>query len=194
MRWWVGKERWVWLARERTSEGSERSSRRAERGLCAAHSRSGAPCFTFILTTNMIAYQPISCQPILPSEFGCLWVTPADRGPAMCASPLLSRKTPVSPKLQLSVGRFSTMVMSLWVQVTSAAWADQAGVSVREQNAMSGWHANAPPRAVSEAPAERRRGFARLTPGAERRASPRQQTRSCQPASPQNSAGCGHFC
>ena len=55
----------MWLARERASEGSERSSRRAEEGVCAAHSRSGAPCFTFILTTNMIACQPI----ILSSEF-----------------------------------------------------------------------------------------------------------------------------
>ena len=35
---WVGKERWVWLARERASEGGERSSRRAEGKVCAAHS------------------------------------------------------------------------------------------------------------------------------------------------------------
>ena len=64
----------------------------------------------------------------------------------------------------------------LWVQVTSAAWADQAGVGGWEKDAVCGWRANAPPRAVSDAPAERRRGCARLTPGAERRASPQQQT------------------
>ena len=46
----------------------------------------------------------------------CLWVTPVDRGPDMCASPLLSRKTPVSPKLQLFVGRFSAMAISLWAR------------------------------------------------------------------------------
>ena len=62
---WVGKERWVWLARERASEGSERSSRRAEEGVCAAHSRSGAPCFTS-LTTNKIVPANLS----LSSEFG----------------------------------------------------------------------------------------------------------------------------
>ena len=183
-------------------------------------------------TTNKIV--PTSHQSLLRIRLNV--VTSAGRGPVMCASPLLSRKTPVSPKLQLSVGRFSALVVSLWartlrgcgaaaaqsenfchkcqtylrnkdsnswrhlqlhplaagrlaadpatgvwVQVTSAAWADQAGAGGREKNAGCGWRANAPPRAVSEAPAERRRGCARLAPGAERRASPRQQTGSCQP-------------
>ena len=49
-------------------------------------------------------------------------------------------------------------------------------ISTTKKNASCGWRANAPPRAVSEAPAKRRRGCARLTPGAERRASPQQQT------------------
>ena len=54
------------LARERASEGGERSSRRAEGVVCAAHSKSGVPCFTSILTPNMITCQPIN----LSSEFG----------------------------------------------------------------------------------------------------------------------------
>ena len=43
-------------------------------------------------------------------------VTSADRGPVMCASPLLSRKTPVSPKLQLFL-RYSAVILalSLWL-------------------------------------------------------------------------------
>ena len=52
----------------------------------------------------------------------------------------------------------------LWVQVTSAAWADQAGAGGWEKNSGCGWRANAPPRAVSEAPAERRGRCVRLTP------------------------------
>ena len=88
----------------------------------------------------------------------------------------------------------------LWVQVTSAAWADQAGAGGREKNAGCGWRANAPPRAESEAPAERRRGCARLAPGAERRASPLNSTNKIVPTNHQsflrirNSADCGPFC
>ena len=43
-------------------------------------------------------------------------VPSADRGLGMCASPLLYWKTPVYPKLQLSVGRFSVLVVSLWAR------------------------------------------------------------------------------
>ena len=53
-------------------------------------------------------------------------VPSADRGPVMCASPLLSRKTPVSPKLQLSVGRFSALVVSPWARALRSCGAAAA--------------------------------------------------------------------
>ena len=98
-----------WRANAPPRAVSEAPAEAAEEGVCAARSRSGAPCFTS--TTNRIVSTNQSLLRIRLTV-----VTSADRGPAMCASPLLSRKTPVSPKLQLSVGRFSTLVISLWAR------------------------------------------------------------------------------
>ena len=101
----------------------------------------------------------------------------------------------------LAAGRLAAdPATGLWVQLTSAAWADQASAGGREKNAVGGWRANAPPRAESEAPAERRRGCARLASGAESRASPLNSTNKIVPTNHQsllrirNSTDCGPFC